>query len=214
MILHASADDGGKLIGFAGSHGRFDLLGPQHLWANRQANRQDGRQDGNGPIFFSEYIAPGHLYASRRLGFPVHFKRRSLVPARFLKFILVPLAALSAQLDAQAPAFSDPGPLSSDTGHALIEWDASGRVTLEMGRGPDLADARAIYSGTNHAFFLSGLADGTYRLRLRGGDGSISEPLRLDVSHQSLNRALFLSLVGAIVALSILVVIVRGARDE
>lgn len=117
-------------------------------------------------------------------------------------------------LHAQEPEFAGPGPLSSDTGHALIEWSAAGKVTLEMGRSRDLADARTVYSGANHAFFLSGLADGTYQLRLRASDGSISAPLRLDVAHQSLNRALFLSLVGAIVALSILAVILKGVRDE
>ncbi|MCB2073823.1 MAG: hypothetical protein H6917_18780 [Novosphingobium sp.] len=83
-----------------------------------------------------------------------------------------------------------------------------------MARDPAFADARPIYLGTNHAHFLSGLADGSYYLRLRGEDGSLSAPIELSVRHQSLQRALWLALVGLIVALAVVAAVLRGAPDE
>jgi len=124
------------------------------------------------------------------------------------------LAAMSLPAQAQTAAFADRGPLHSDTGHVLISWTADGPVTLEMARDPGFADARPIYLGTNHADFISGLADGSYYLRLRDGDGALSAPLELIVRHQSLSRALWLALIGAVVTLAVVAAVLRGARDE
>lgn len=124
------------------------------------------------------------------------------------------VAGLSVPLQAAAPRFADPGPLTSDTGHVLVEWKAPGKVTLEMAREAGQSDVRTLYSGRNTAFFLSGLANGDYRLQLRAEDGSLSAPLQLAVRHHSLSRALWLALVGAIVTLAVVFVIFRGARDE
>lgn len=128
------------------------------------------------------------------------------------------LIALPAQaLPSSSPtplAFSASDPLKTDTGHTLISWNAGEPVTLEIAQAPDFADARTLYSGRNKAFFVSGLTDGDYLLRLRGANGEISAPLELKVHHQSLQRALWLALVGAIVTLAIIAVILRGARDD
>lgn len=122
--------------------------------------------------------------------------------------LLLPGAALAA------PAFTPSGPLSTDTGYVSLEWAAPGRVTLEQASNPQMAGARVVYAGANHALFLSGLANGTYYFTLRGEDGVASAPLALTVTHQSLTQALWLSAVGALVFLSVIVVVIRGARDE
>lgn len=95
-----------------------------------------------------------------------------------------------------------------------MQWHATGAVTLKLARKADFADARTLYSGGNSAYFLSGLADGTYYLELQGSGGETSAPLKLTVAHQSLTRALWLAGLGALVFLSTVAVIFRGARDE
>lgn len=113
---------------------------------------------------------------------------------------------------AQPPGFAGSGPLSSNTGHLLVEWKADTPVTLEISGDPSFSDADVLYRGANDAFFLSGLAGGDYFLRLTDEDGERSAAATLTVEHQSLNQALWLTLVGAIITLGILATIVRGAR--
>lgn len=114
--------------------------------------------------------------------------------------------------NAQGLAFSDPGPLASNTGHVLVEWEASGPATLIMARNADFAGARPLYQGDNNAYFLSGLEGGDYFLLLRDEAGALSAPLRLTVAHQSLDRAIWLTIIGAIITLGIIATIFRGAR--
>jgi len=118
----------------------------------------------------------------------------------------------AAPANAQPPVFTDHGPLSSITGHLLVEWNADTPVTLEIAGDPSFSDAQELYSGSNHAFFLSGLAGGEYFLRLTVESGDHSSAVSLTVEHQSLNQALWLTLVGAIITLGIVATIVRGAR--
>lgn len=158
--------------------------------------RQGDRQDGQGPIFPD---------------FSVNTGRKALF------FLLLPLLFLGASLapaQAQSPAFKDAGPLATDTGHLLIEWDAPGEVTLLVAKSANLADADPVYRGDYDAYFLSGLADGSYTLVLEGEGGARSEPVMLEVAHQSLPRALWLTLVGLIITLGIVIAIVKGARDD
>ena len=79
---------------------------------------------------------------------------------------------------------------------------------------PDFSDAAIAYDGEAHSFFLSGLADGDYYLRIRGRNAVTSAPVRLTVEHQSLRRALLLLAIGSIITLAIVLTILRGARDE
>jgi hypothetical protein len=123
---------------------------------------------------------------------------------------LTPCAVLAAT----PPHFASAAPLLSDTGHALIEWEAKEAITLEIAGNANFADARTLYQGTNKAFFISGLTDGDYYLRLRVADGAKTEPLLLEVRHQSLQRALWLALLGAVVTIAVVVTILKGTRDE
>lgn len=101
----------------------------------------------------------------------------------------------------------------SDTGHALVRWEATAPVTLVISNSADFAGARVLYHGDNHSYFLSGLANGNYHLLLRDEAGGQSAAIQLTVEHQSLTRALWLVLAGAVVALGIVLVILRGARS-
>ena len=144
-------------------------------------------------------------------------KRRSIAPARFAALAALPailICTLAAPLHAAAPAFKADGPIASDTGYTLVEWANDGPVSLDISRHADLKDSRTLYSGSNSAYFISGLADGTYYLGLRDGSGTEAATLRMTVTHQSLTHALWLAGLGALVFLSVVAVIFRGARDE
>lgn len=78
----------------------------------------------------------------------------------------------------------------------------------------DFSDARTVYRGSATGYFLSGLANGEYYFRLEGKSGAVSAPVRLEVMHQSLQRAIWLSAIGMLVTLAIVLTILRGARDE
>ncbi|MEJ2457210.1 MAG: hypothetical protein P8Y58_03300 [Novosphingobium sp.] len=123
--------------------------------------------------------------------------------------LLVPASAVMAA----SPRFTSQAPLSSDSGHVVVEWQADTPVTLRMTHEGARTD-RVLYSGPNHSLFVSGLANGRYSLRLTDTAGRSSAPLLLTVAHQSLSRALILVALGALVFLATLAVIIRGARDE
>lgn len=113
---------------------------------------------------------------------------------------------------ATPPSFRSAEALTSDTGYSLIEWKASGPATLTIS-SPGAAP-RELYTGTNDAFFISGLADGTHRLTLRDAAGHEAAPLELRVTHQSVTQALWLVALGALVFLATVAAILRGARDD
>lgn len=136
---------------------------------------------------------------------------------RLAGVVLACFAALLAgaqPIRAAVPQFAEQGDLTSDSGYALLSWRSEEPVSLLVAPGPDFAGAKTLYRGGAHSFFLSGLDDGEYHLRLRSDSGAVSEPIRLLVAHQSLARALWLAAIGALITLAILLTILRGARDE
>ncbi|TIX49872.1 hypothetical protein E5222_12900 [Alteraurantiacibacter aquimixticola] len=120
----------------------------------------------------------------------------------------------AAPAAASAPEWADGGALASDTGHVLLEWQASEPVTLSIAREANFSDARELYEGTASSYFLSGLSDGEYHLRLQAAGGKLSEPAVLTVAHQSLAQALWLTLIGLIITAGIIATIWRGARND
>lgn len=137
-------------------------------------------------------------------------------PARLSFFVALCLCALALHVpaaQAAAPAFQGPATLTSDTGHLLLNWQSDEPVTVDMADSADFSSARVLYRGSAHSFFMSGLGDGSYFLRLRTDSGAVSEPLALSVKHQSLTRALWLVLMGSIITIAIVATILRGARD-
>jgi hypothetical protein len=139
--------------------------------------------------------------------------RHSAAFLSFLFLLLVTFAALATPV-AAAPAFTNEGELSSDTGQMLMSWQSEEPVTLVIGTDSELSDAQPVYSGSQQSYFLSGLANGDYYLRLDGESGASSDPIALSVAHQSLQQALWLTLIGLIITIGIIYTIMRGARDD
>lgn len=121
---------------------------------------------------------------------------------------------LGATAQAAAPEFLSDAGLTTDSGYVALEWRAEGPVELTIAENSGFIGAKPLYAGTERQLFLSGLADGSYFVRLKDETGARSAPLRITVAHQSLSRALWLTLAGAIVALGILITILRGARND
>ena len=120
--------------------------------------------------------------------------------------------AVAFPVSAQAPTFASGEPLSSDTGQVLVEWNSDRPVTLGIADAANAGVVRELYSGENSSYFLSGLADGNYVLVL--GDDEIAEAdtIAVNVTQQSLTQAIWLTVIGAIITLGILITILRGAR--
>ncbi|WP_230279471.1 hypothetical protein [Croceicoccus sp. Ery15] len=143
--------------------------------------------------------------------------------ARAARTGLVPLAASLLAPALIVPALSIPGamaqpvftgddPLASDTGQANLTWQADGPVEIAIA-GPD-GNARPLFGGRGETLFLSGLSDGDYTVSIAPEHGAVTDELVLEVRHQSLSRALLLTLLGGVVFLTVLAVILRGSRGD
>lgn len=124
------------------------------------------------------------------------------------------MALVTSPVLAATPQFDGGPTVSTEAGNTLLAWQSDGPVRLELASDDAFSDARVIYAGSAHSYFLSGLADGDYRLRLRTQDGGTSPSLTVSVRHQSLSRALWLVAIGAFVTLLVIGAVLRGARDE
>lgn len=133
--------------------------------------------------------------------------------ARAARAGLVPLAASLLVPGAMAqPVFTGDDPLASDTGQASLTWQADGPVEIAI-TGPK-GNTRPLFGGRGETLFLSGLADGDYTVSIAPEHGAATDELVLEVRHQSLSRALLLTLLGGVVFLTVLAVILRGSRGD
>ena len=119
------------------------------------------------------------------------------------------LLAFSLPASAQ-PVFTDDVPTTSDTGQVPLAWQADGPVQITMAK--DSGPERPVFGGSGEKLFLSGLADGDYTLTIAPEGGAATDSIVLQVRHQSLTRALLLTLLGGAVFLMVLAIILRGAR--
>jgi len=136
-------------------------------------------------------------------------------------------SALSATLLPSAQ-FVDQEPLSSNHGHAHIQWESSlsledlnqiapeWEFLLEMSSSLVFDDAVTLYQGQDQATFVSGLANGSYYYRVSvmidHQLGPWSHPLLLEVEHYSMTFAISLFVLGFLTFVAILSVIVIGNR--
>ena len=126
------------------------------------------------------------------------------------QWLILALVLLPALPGAAAPAFVDPPEVSTDGGFTLA-WDAEAPVQLEQASGPDHADARIIYEGSDTSTVISGLPDGEYRFRLRAVESEEwADEARVHVEHHSLARAFGFFVVGGLVFLVLIIAILRG----
>lgn len=138
--------------------------------------------------------------------------RRRLAPACLALAALAPWACGAAT----APQ------LSTDTtdataGYYRLSWTTDAPEVVIEERTPASGVARTIYTGPDRATLISGQADGTrvYRAGALGADGRVtawSVPVRVNVAHHPLGRALGFFALGAVVFVATLLLIIRGAR--
>ncbi len=114
----------------------------------------------------------------------------------------------------------------SNSGHHRLVWRpedesiSGGTLTFEVqqARDPNFETAKTIYIGPDMASFISGLKDGDYyyRVRTRAEDtmSAWSEPVHVQVAHQSLQLAFTLFGLGAVVFLATLILVVHGTRNS
>lgn len=135
--------------------------------------------------------------------------------------VCVLLAMVPAIAAAEAIVLSA-SPQQATAGYFQLDWVsevAAGEYQLQESRVGDFSDARIIYQGADTASVISGLGNGEYVYRIRRADTETktasqwSQPVRVIVEHHPLGRAFGFFFVGLVVFLSILVAIIRGARQ-
>lgn len=111
--------------------------------------------------------------------------------------------------------------LSSDTsvataGYYQLIWYGKSEVfQLQESTTSDFKLFKVIYKGKDLARTISGKSDGDYFYRLVDEQSSqISNTVKVEVSHHSLEHAILFFIAGAIVFISILFLILKGNRLE
>lgn len=123
------------------------------------------------------------------------------------------------------PEFRNPpeGPVSA--GYLTLEWSLPGERTslpegmkfvLEEDTRREFSAPHQRFQGRDLASFVSGLPNGEYWFRVRvveeggGRAGAWSEPVKVVVEHHSLNKALIIMGIGAVVFLATVILILVG----
>jgi len=131
----------------------------------------------------------------------------ALLWALLFLFWLVPGGSSLAE-----PAFESP-PERDSAGFFSLDWSGADRFELEQATGPDHADARIIYRGSDTSTTISGLSDNTYRFRIRAeGAETWSDEAVVVVEHHALSRAFLFFALGAGVFVVLLLAIARGRK--
>ncbi|MCA1790550.1 MAG: fibronectin type III domain-containing protein [Thioalkalivibrio sp.] len=122
-------------------------------------------------------------------------------------FLLIPGADSLAE-----PGFDSP-PEHDSAGFFTLDWSGADRFELEQATGPDHADARIIYRGSDTSTTISGLSDNSYRFRVRAeGAATWSDEAVVVVEHHALSRAFLFFALGAAVFGVLLLAIARGRK--
>ena len=124
-----------------------------------------------------------------------------------------------------APGLSFAVELTSDTntataGYYQLQWDNAAdnsRFEIEEADNSAFDQSRQVYQGPDRARVITGQPDGTYYYRARiiavnGSPGPWSKPVKVEVDHHPLSRALGFFSVGAVVFVAILLAILIGNR--
>jgi len=124
------------------------------------------------------------------------------------------------------PEFNGPHKVENNAGQIKLVWSLADTLLysrlftfeLQQSVNASFSNPRTLYKGSDLASFISGLRDGDYYFRVRtvldGTSASAwSEPLLLQVHHQSLTLAFTLFGLGAIVFVSTVLLIIIGNRN-
>jgi hypothetical protein len=109
----------------------------------------------------------------------------------------------------------EPASLESREGYFQLQWDAEQPVRLVEARSADFTATTAVYTGSDTGHVASGKPDGTWYYRLESADGAqvLSNTATITVRHHSLQRALSVFTIGAVVFLATLGLIVFARPD-
>jgi hypothetical protein len=121
----------------------------------------------------------------------------------------------------QLPAGAEPVEIQSDAevasaGFYQLSWATGATaIVLQEAETPDFASPRVVYRGADNARVMSGKSNGDwyYRARTAGSESEFGNVVKVTVQHHSLPRAFAFFALGAVVFLTTLGVIVKGARS-
>jgi hypothetical protein len=138
--------------------------------------------------------------------------QKAMLPVWALLGLLI---AGTGYAGAQAPHLSVDNAIAS-AGFFRLSWESNAkRVELQVASSPDFQDPATVYTGPDRATVISGKPDGTlyYRIRALSNPeaGPWSEPVKVEVQHHSLARALMFLSLGILVFSITAIVIVRGS---
>jgi len=108
----------------------------------------------------------------------------------------------------------------STAGYFRLSWsieqdqDASStQYELQQAGNREFTSYSTIYTGADMATVISGLPDRLYFYRVRvNGSNDWSDPVEVEVKHHSLTRAFGFFVLGALMFVTMLVVLIKGAR--
>ncbi|MEO0454221.1 MAG: hypothetical protein AAFY98_08805 [Verrucomicrobiota bacterium] len=108
---------------------------------------------------------------------------------------------------------------STDQGFVQLIWSSEtgneSEYQLQQSSDPDFLKTNIRYQGPDHAFFASGLAEGTHYFRIRtitdGVAGTWSNVKTVEVVYPAKALVLTLMAIGALTLLALITVILKGS---
>lgn len=96
-----------------------------------------------------------------------------------------------------------------------LSWKAAGPVVVESSMDDHFERTEVVYHGHDLATTISGQSDGVifYRLVDAGTNAVVGEPVRVEIRHHPLSRALAFFTLGFVVFTATVALIIRGARS-
>lgn len=139
---------------------------------------------------------------------------RGRSPAPIVTALLCAVAAAAWSASAAAEDVFRVDRTPSRDGVYQLSWTTPGPVVVEASPDAVFARPEVVYRGHDTAATLSGRPDGHTWYRLVDADtgAPLGAPLRVEVRHHPLSRALTFFGIGLVVFVATVVLIVRGAR--
>ena len=136
------------------------------------------------------------------------------LPVRYSLFsfsLFLSLFANSALVYADAPILNTDNTIAT-AGYYQLSWSGdSESFQLQESTESDFSSYTVLYEGRDLARVISGKSNGDYYYRINTLSNS-SNVVKVTVAHHSLNTAILFFLTGAVVFVSILILIIKGSK--
>lgn len=150
------------------------------------------------------------LFGCSRTHLPVHNPLIKLLFSIGLLFFSTTQYSFALQLDSDTQL--------ATAGYYQLSWSGEGNIfQLQESTTSDFSSFNVIYEGKDLARVMSGKSDGHYFYRLTTTSNNqlhTSNTLKVTVAHHPLRNAILFFIAGAIVFVSIIILIIRGHRQE